>query len=114
LNLGLVPLDRGARALERCLGAEQALFRPLQGAAASIDRLVLAPDHVGDRFTQGARSLVEHELEAGQAFLLLVEPEIASVRRGFPLVGDCVALLGDSVPLLGNTFPLILSRFAMG
>ena len=57
--------------------------------------------------------LVEHQLEAGQSFLLLIEPDVAGVARCFPLTGDVIPIVSDSIPLAGDSLSLVLSRLAL-
>ena len=117
LNLGVIPLDRGARSLERGLGADQPLLSSLQDVTAAIDRLLLAPEDVGDGLAQGSPAFVERLLEVRQSPFLLIEFQVAGVAGslaligdGVPLVGNAIPLVGDALALVGDSLPLVVKR----
>jgi len=111
LNLGVVALQRSARSLERCFRSDESLLRPLKHVPATIDSLLLTPDHVRYRLTQSARTLIKRQLTVGELPFLVIELNVARIGRRFPLVGDVVARIGNSIPLVGDSLPVVVSPF---
>ena len=78
---------------------------------------MLTADHIGNGFTQGSPTLVEHPLEVRQLLFLLIEIEVAGVasclpliRNAVPRVGNSIPLVGDVLALVGDSVPLVLKR----
>ncbi|OLB05901.1 MAG: hypothetical protein AUH14_07690 [Candidatus Rokubacteria bacterium 13_2_20CM_69_15_1] len=75
---------------------------------------MLTPHHVGDGFTQGSPTLVEHRREVRQSPFLLIEIEVARVACCLPLIRDAITLIGNAIALVGDAFALVGDALPLG